>query len=739
MFDQPHAIFLMNLVQDVNILRPLVHMAVARDFRSTILISPRFAARDLYGIWQAELDDLQKATGATMHFYESDQETLRLLTGTGVIFAGSESSVPGHRETHDLFRFAPPGFLRVTLQHGFECVGFRHSAAHDRAYSHSASFAADILCAWQPPELLSALAPSQRPKVMVTGPTAALQQFPDPVTVEDRRAGLICENLHSVRLGTSAGLKNEFVTAFGEFCRLMDRERLPVALRPHPGGQYVLRKQVVMPINATIENAPIYRLDLRCFAFGISAPSSVLIDMLLAGIPTAVWRDDQGDIDTHNYRGLTVVTTPRQWLEFAREAMVNPQPFLDDQNRFLDAQQIPRRPQQVFDSFTRIFDAAERIAAPCVGSEAPRQRLLIVANARLPTLQVCIERPLMALIHAGHMAIDLLTETRLREKERLLDSPAALREWLFRELDALAPDTIMFSRYSGPFGPVLIEWARLRAVPVIYQIDDDLLAVPKELGERKHAYHNAPDRLAAVNSLLVGADLVYASTERLRERLLARNPELPVIAGPINCSGRVIRKPRPGPARVFGYMASTDHLPNLIMVLPAIIETLDRHPQLSFELFGSIPVPSELARFGARVRSIPAVLNYDKFLESLADRDWDMGICPLVRSDFNRCKSNNKWVEYTSLGIAVIASGAMIYDECCAGDCGLLAFDLEGWREALERLVSNADDRMAMAERAQQKLVMEFGPAQHRQQLLSIVEMARRRAGERPSPPQERS
>jgi glycosyltransferase involved in cell wall biosynthesis len=161
------------------------------------------------------------------------------------------------------------------------------------------------------------------------------------------------------------------------------------------------------------------------------------------------------------------------------------------------------------------------------------------------------------------------------------------------------------------------------------------------------------------------------------------------------------------------------------MVLPAIVETLDRHPELSFELFGSIPVPSELERFGERVRSFPVVADYEEFLRKLGERRWHIGICPLAPTDFNRGKSNNKWVEYTAVGTATIASGAMVYDECCSDGCGLLADGLDEWRAALEKLVADAALRVETVARAQQKLELRYGTEQHRQQILDIIEQAR--------------
>ena len=361
---RPSAIFLIHLVQDVNILRPLVFMAAhAFQFDALLLVSTRFTGRDVLGLWRAELEEIRAATGARLEYFNDNWEAQSHLSGRGLIFAASESDLPDHATPHQIFRHAPGSYLKVTLQHGFECVGFRHSADHVRAHGETASFGADIVCAWFGADQLTAMAPSQRSKLWVTGPTSVLQKPAGPVEREPGAPGLVCENLHSVRL-SGAGFKAQFMDAFADFARRMEDRNRRVALRPHPGGQYFARNRVSVPGKAELENAPLYRLDLRRFSYGISAPSSVLIDLLLAEIPTAVWRDRSGAMDADNYAGLTTVATPREWVKFAQAAEEDPAPFLKLQKSFLEKTAMPLEPSEVFASFAGLFKAAGRMQFP---------------------------------------------------------------------------------------------------------------------------------------------------------------------------------------------------------------------------------------------------------------------------------------------------------------------------------------------------------------------------------------
>jgi glycosyltransferase involved in cell wall biosynthesis len=717
----PSAVFLVHLIQDVPILRPLVFMA-SRDFgfETLLLVSTKFTARDTHGIWRNELDYISAQAGARLEFFDDDWEAHRFLIGTGLLFSASESHLPNHITTHNVFRHAPPTYLKVTLQHGFECVGFRHSAEHVRAHGETASFGADFLCAWFGSDRLKSMAPSQRPKVLITGPTSVLQQPVGSFERGPNAPGLVCENLHSVRF-RPASFKSDFVGAFAEFAGLMAERNRKIVLRPHPGGQYSLKNKLILPGNVQIENAPAYRLDLRRFAYGISAPSSVLMDMLLAEIPTAVWRDPEGAMDADSYEGLTSVSSPGEWLEFARAAEADPEPFVSLQRRFLERQEMPLDPEEVFSRFAELFLASERMEIRPPAAVAERERILFVANSHIPTLQLSFEKPLASLIARGEFASRLLTEPELRRRS---DDCAALVEWVENYLNGYNPSAIIFCRYSGPGYEPILEWARRERVPVIYHIDDDLLAVPTAIGDRKAAYHNAPERLATVTSLLNAADLIYASTERLKSRLLRDFPGRPIVAAKIYCSGSILREPHKGTECKVGYMASADHAHNLEMILPAIERLLETHPQVTFELFGSIPLPDRLQRFGDRIAAAPRIADYETFLDEFAKREWDIGLCPLVRIDFNQTKANTKWVEYTAAGTAVVASAGTVYDECCANGCGILADGVDEWFSALSLLVNDVDERIATAKRAQKKLEQEFDLARLREQVLNVIAKA---------------
>lgn len=351
--------FIINLLQDVNIVRGLVYLT-ARETDAAIgfLISQAFLKRDREAIWQREVAAMAADTGATMHLFAGKSEAYAVLRhGSGMIFAASESNLPAHRESNEVFTIAPSGYLRVTLQHGFECIGFLQSREHIIAHGRNVGFGADIICGWFEATSLTSLIASQRAKLYVSGPPTLLQKSGRHPNHPQQIGGLVCENMHSVRLKASGDHKVSFMDIFFAFCGRLAERNETVTIRPHPGGQYVLKNNVNLPNNVRLNNLPIVDVNLKGYQFGISAPSTIVFDMVLAGIPVGLWRDPAGVMDASNYDGLTEISTVDDWLAFERDVRLRPEMILDRQAAFLRRLSMPTDPSEVYRRFARLIVA----------------------------------------------------------------------------------------------------------------------------------------------------------------------------------------------------------------------------------------------------------------------------------------------------------------------------------------------------------------------------------------------
>jgi glycosyltransferase involved in cell wall biosynthesis len=720
------AIFIINLLQDINILRPLIYLA-SRDLKlpTELIITSAFNKRDIDNIWRREITQLVKDTCSLTFWVQDDFEAYKVLDGKrGIIFAASESDLSAHAPTHNLFKMAPSGLLKVTLQHGFECVGFLQSKQHIIAHGEHITFGADVVCGWSELSRLTSMAESQKSKLLVTGPTAAIQQ---PSTTKKKPYGLICENLHSVRLSASGNLKMSFMDMFARFSLQLRKNRMKVALRPHPGGQYVIKNNIKMEPNVELNNAPMYKVDLSQYAYGVSAPSSVIIDMILAGIPVAVWRDDNGVMDTDNYYGLTQVSNAENLMEFTQDATLNPEKYIERQRVFLKRSGLKTQPQWVYKQYRSLIESACKTSIVPLTDPAvsPIERVMYIANGYIPTLQLSFIKPLAALVENGSVVSDFISGQQIGQAFLRKESSILSVHALQTQLENFQPSVIVFCRYSGPNAVFIRLWAKQHHVPVIFHIDDDLLHVPISLGAGKFNIHNSASRRKTVRYLLDNSDLVYCSTKNIENRMAQLNTTANRTTGDIYCSGEVINNYESKPTTLIGYMASADHAHNLRLILPALIRILDKHPKVNFELFGSMPQPEQLQRFGSRISIAPPIADYTHFLKEFASREWDVGLCPLVPIPFNKMKAETKWVEYSSCGIAVIASKNTAYDRCCADGCGLLVETEDDWYDAMDTLIVNTEKKSEIVENAQRKITEKYSIDSLRDQVLSVFSIAK--------------
>lgn len=362
----------------------------------------------------------------------------------------------------------------------------------------------------------------------------------------------------------------------------------------------------------------------------------------------------------------------------------------------------------------------EQYGAP----ELARLRVLFIANALIPTLTLSFLRPLASSFENEEVAAEVLSEKQISTifGKKVNSRGASL--WLARRFARFAPHVVVFCRYSGPMAEQMIHLARKHGATTLLQLDDDLLHVPIEFGAAKHAFHNAPERLASLRYLLKHAERVCFSNEALMARYASEDIGGQCEAVRVFAASDVWKPPVTSTEIKIGYMG-IDHAKDLELVTPALVRVLQRNPHVNFELFGPMAMPPELAQFGPRVRAIKPVQGYEAFLERFMALEWSIGVCPLQDTSFNQVKSDLKWVEYTAVGAAVVASAGLMYESCCEGGCGLLAHDDASWEAALQRLIDDRDFRTAMVTKAQQRLRSERSLALQRAQLLEMFERFR--------------
>jgi processive 1,2-diacylglycerol beta-glucosyltransferase len=253
----------------------------------------------------------------------------------------------------------------------------------------------------------------------------------------------------------------------------------------------------------------------------------------------------------------------------------------------------------------------------------------------------------------------------------------------------------------------LLSRCRQRGVPVVYELDDNLLDLHRD--EPWEPYPG--DSLRGVVAFLARqADGMIVSTQALAERVVRLRSEVVVVPNALD--ERLFGSP-PEPLAIrsstvtIGYMGTLTHEADLRMVLAPLRALLVRHAgKVRLEFVGGAAgrrIASLFEGLPFRMRDPGREDPYPSFVPWMRKHlRWDAAIAPLEDDVFTRGKSDLKYLDYGALGIPGVFSDVRPFrDTVRHRETGLLAANDEiAWADALEEIVSDAPLRHRLAENA---------------------------------------
>ncbi|HNT53229.1 MAG TPA: glycosyltransferase family 4 protein [Anaerolineaceae bacterium] len=167
---------------------------------------------------------------------------------------------------------------------------------------------------------------------------------------------------------------------------------------------------------------------------------------------------------------------------------------------------------------------------------------------------------------------------------------------------------------------------------------------------------------------------------------------------------------RPADDRVvIGYASGTPtHNRDFALVAPALETILEEYSQTELWLIGYLDPPARLARFGARVRTVPPV-NWRDLPALLAQLD--INLAPLVPDNpFSQSKSEIKFMEAALVGVPTLASATDAFQFAISpGRNGLLVQHDADWFAGLQALM-DPDFRQVLGGRARTDVLARYTP-----------------------------
>lgn len=247
---------------------------------------------------------------------------------------------------------------------------------------------------------------------------------------------------------------------------------------------------------------------------------------------------------------------------------------------------------------------------------------------------------------------------------------------------------------------VLFSCRKAEGTKIVVDLDDNIWQIP--FGNV--AIGNPGDhanRIVMVTESVHMADWVTVSTKPLKDAIKKLNPKIAVLPNLINPDDWTFERKKNEKIRI-GWSYSPTHIPDIPVVEDALREIYKKYKdKVEIVIFGT-----EFQLFDFPTTTIKAV-KYDKYPKTFTEAGIDISIGPLENNDFNKCKSNIKWLESSMAGAAFVGSNVYPYKTSIEnGVTGLIAKNKKEWVSHLSSLIEDSKLRKNLAKNAK-KVVLE--------------------------------
>lgn len=240
---------------------------------------------------------------------------------------------------------------------------------------------------------------------------------------------------------------------------------------------------------------------------------------------------------------------------------------------------------------------------------------------------------------------------------------------------------------------------------VVMDLDDDLLSLPLSHPDELKLYF-AGSQLPMLTAM-VQVKALAVTTQYLANLLKVYNTNTYVLPNYLNDKIWRFNSPQISTKKKIRiiYMGGITHQHDLKMLLPAIRILALKYPdKLEFIFYGAnLELPELLPVTITNLASETYV--YADFARVALTQLADIAIAPLEDNDFNRCKSNIKYLEYTAMGLPGVFSNVLPYSSVIKqGSNGFVAASTDDWVKAISQLIDDPLLRLQIANEAQENV-----------------------------------
>jgi glycosyltransferase involved in cell wall biosynthesis len=289
-------------------------------------------------------------------------------------------------------------------------------------------------------------------------------------------------------------------------------------------------------------------------------------------------------------------------------------------------------------------------------------------------------------------------------------------------------DLLIAHRWFGTATRRIVEEAKERGIPIVYETDDNLLDLPKRSG--MCLSDEVKDNIRAVLGM---ADVVVCSTRPLADRLATYNPNVQVI------ENYGLDKPA---VNVGGIphlaVVNTDYFK--LIRSGDFFRAIERAiTELNYKVtfFGSID--ADMADLCDRHPGIVSIVDTfiddrSAFLDQLAQHGINVAAVPLDDNQDHLIKSDIKFLDFASIGVPAIYNNPRVYGEVRHEVDGYVTSDNQaGWSDGF-RYFAAEDNRRRCGQAAREVVQTSRGIAQYAEQYQAVLAAIMRTKNERLEP-----
>ena len=302
------------------------------------------------------------------------------------------------------------------------------------------------------------------------------------------------------------------------------------------------------------------------------------------------------------------------------------------------------------------------------------------------TLTESLSHFLLLFVHPMNAPVNLCANMFLSElaKQRKIEYKAVPIQKV-EILDLSWADIVVIGRLCFPEEYDFCKKIKASGRKILYVLDDDLLSIPDSIPSYE-TFSNKSVRDAVLAFIRLADGLISPSPILLekygkgKDNILVEEPAM-----------NFVKPKKIGAVIHIGFAGSADRTFDIENLLSTALKEIYRiyGNRIQFFFMGAIP------DFSKEINSIivPYIDDYQEYRKQIENLNLDIGLAPMPYSDFHACKHYNKFIEYSSLGIAGIYSNVLPYTRLIEKNAPIVLVDnkVESWIKTLVSLIEKPE------------------------------------------------